>query len=114
MNVPLLNFFDNVSQSLQNPEFVSFWAKRRFSQKNIYAAFSNLFPSVLLSFKSNIWNVFFPAIFLNGVNSTKNGHIDSKKQNCTNNVLVSAVIILVIQILYFEANKKTSNKKQQL
>ena len=34
MNVPLLNFFQNVSQFLSNPEFVS------------------------------IWNVFWPAIFL--------------------------------------------------
>jgi hypothetical protein len=40
INVPLLNFFDNVTQSLQNPEFVSILGKKWiFSKGHPYSIF---------------------------------------------------------------------------
>ena len=57
-----------VSQSLPNPEFVSILVKKWiFSKGHPYSIFilvSQCSPIMLASFKSKIWNVFCPAIFL--------------------------------------------------
>ena len=68
MNVPLLNFFHNVSQFLPNPEFVSILGKKVIFSKghpysiSIFVSWCS--PIMLASFKTKIWNVFCPAIFL--------------------------------------------------
>ena len=67
MNVPFLNFFHNVSQSLSNPEFVSILGKKVIFSKghpySISILVSQHSPIMLASFKIKIWNVFCPAIF---------------------------------------------------
>ena len=68
INVPLLHFFHNVSQSLPNPEFVSILVKNWILSKghpySIFILVSYCSPTMLASFKSKIRNVFCPAIFL--------------------------------------------------
>ena len=73
MNVPLINFFHNVSQSLPNPKFVSILGKKvifsihhflkRTSIQHIYSCFL-VFSYDVSIIKSKIWNVFCPVIFL--------------------------------------------------
>ena len=64
-SIMCLSFFQ--IQNLCHSEFVSFWAKRWFSQKDIHTAFSFLFSSVLLScyhhLKAKLGMYFAPSIF---------------------------------------------------
>ena len=64
MHVLLLNFFDNVSQSLPNQEFVSILVKRWiFSKRLPYSIFilvSYRYPCISIIFKQN-WECILPS-----------------------------------------------------
>ena len=68
MNVPLLNVFNNVPQSLQNPKFVAVLGKKLIFPKGYpYSIFKFAYYCshvMIASLKCKIWNVFCPAIFL--------------------------------------------------
>ena len=68
LNMPLVNFFKNVSQFLPNPGFRSIQVKKcLFWKGHIFCIFilvSLWSPIMLASFKRNVLNVFCPPSFL--------------------------------------------------